>query len=46
MTLTVTAHCLRCGWTASGDWAHVDREAEKHARIHPTATEARPRRKD
>ena len=28
--LTVTASCLRCPWTAAGDWADVDRAAQKH----------------
>jgi hypothetical protein len=37
--LTTTARCLRCPWTAAGDWAAADRAAEKHTRAgHPTAT--------
>lgn len=44
ITLTASASCLRCDWTASGDWADVDRGAEKHARStgHPTMTSAKP----
>jgi hypothetical protein len=42
--LTASASCLRCDWTAGpGEWAEVDRAAEKHTRTgHPTATSARP----
>jgi hypothetical protein len=44
ITVTVTAHCLRCDWTAGpGDMAAVDRGAEKHTRAgHATATAAVP----
>ena len=45
MTITVTAHCIGrgCEWTAAGDWAAVDRQAEKHTRAgHPTVTLAVP----
>jgi hypothetical protein len=40
VTITVTAACQRCGWTAGpGAWAAVDRAAEKHtAAGHPTVT--------
>ena len=39
ITVTVTAACLRCDWTAGpGAWA-----AEKHTSLgHPTATKAEP----
>lgn len=30
--VNVTAACRRCDWTAAGDWAMVDRQAEKHTR--------------
>jgi hypothetical protein len=43
--MTVTAHCIgRCDWSASGDWASVDKGAEKHTRTtaHPTVTLAAP----
>lgn len=44
ITLTATARCHRCDWTASGDWPAVDRAAEKHTKQaeHPTATKAVP----
>ena len=44
IAVTVTAHCLRCEWTAAGDWAEVDRQAEKHMKAagHPTAVTAGP----
>jgi predicted small metal-binding protein len=45
MTLTITAACLMrgCGWAAAaGDWAEVDRQAERHAKTHPVAVTAVP----
>ena len=45
ITVTATASCLRCGWTAGpGDWAEVDKAAEAHTRKtgHPTGTSAKP----
>ena len=44
ITVTASASCLRCPWTAGpGDWAEVDKAAEKHSKAgHPTATAARP----
>ena len=44
ITVTVTAHCLRCEWTTAGNWADVDKQADKHTKAtdHPTATEAVP----
>jgi hypothetical protein len=38
--ITVTAACHGCPWTAGpGQWATVDRAAEKHTKAgHPTAT--------
>jgi hypothetical protein len=45
--ITVTAACGGCGWTASGDWAGVDRQAEKHTRRgHATCTTATLKRED
>jgi hypothetical protein len=41
VTVTMTAHCQRCDWTAGpGTMADVDRAADKHTRTtgHPTAT--------
>jgi hypothetical protein len=39
-TLTATARCLACPWTAGpGTPADIDRQAERHTgRGHPTAT--------
>jgi hypothetical protein len=44
ITLTATARCLRCGWTAPpGTMAAADKAAEKHTRRgHPTVTMAGP----
>jgi hypothetical protein len=47
ITLTVTASCLRCDWTAgpvpSAGWATVERAAGKHlAPGHPVVTMAVP----
>jgi hypothetical protein len=44
ITVSASAHCLRCEWTAAGDWAAVDRAAEAHTRKagHPTTTAATP----
>lgn len=43
ITLTATARCHACQWTAGpGDWAEVDRLAEKHAKLHPVGTMATP----
>ena len=44
ITLTASARCLRCGWSASGDPASVDKQAEAHTRKagHPTGTAAAP----
>lgn len=44
ITVTATAHCHRCDWTAAGDWPAVDRSAEKHTKTaqHPTGTTATP----
>jgi hypothetical protein len=44
ITLTATAHCQRCEWTAAGSMAEVDKQAEKHTKAtgHPTATVAAP----
>lgn len=45
ITLTASAHCIgRCDWSASGDQASVDKQAEAHTRKtrHPTATAAVP----
>lgn len=45
ITVTASAHCLRCPWTAGpGDWDSVDRLAGKHAKApgHPVGTTARP----
>lgn len=45
ITLTASAHCIgRCDWSASGDWASVDKAADAHTRKthHPTATMAAP----
>lgn len=43
VTLAATARCLNCAWTATGDPATVDKQAQKHARTgHATATEMRP----
>ena len=44
ITLTASAHCLRCEWSASGSMAEADKQADKHTRTtrHPTATLARP----
>ncbi len=38
ITLTASAHCLRCGWTAGpGTMADIDRLAGKHTGAeHPT----------
>ena len=43
-TVTATASCLRCDWTAGpGDWTEVDKQAEKHAKTgHPVMTSAMP----
>ncbi len=43
-TVTASAHCLRCDWTAGpGTMAEVDKAAERHTKSgHPTATAARP----
>lgn len=41
-TLTASATCHACGWTAAGDPAVTDRLAEKHVRAgHPVATVTR-----
>jgi hypothetical protein len=44
ITLTATANCLRCPWSAGpGNQATVDKQAERHTRVgHPTATLATP----
>ena len=44
ITLTVTAHCLACGWTAGpGIMTETDKAAEKHTRAgHPTGVVAAP----
>ena len=45
ITLTASAHCIgRCDWSASGDLASVDKQAEKHTKAtgHPTGTAATP----
>ena len=45
MTLTASAHCIRCDWTAgAGDLPAADRAAETHTRKtgHPTAIVAQP----
>lgn len=42
LKLTASARCLRCEWTAESDPEPVDKQAEKHAKVHPTATEMRP----
>lgn len=44
VTLTATAHCHRCDWTAGpGNPAVVDKAAEKHVAVgHPTAVVAEP----
>lgn len=40
--LVTAARCLRCPWTAAGDWEAVDKASEKHAAPgHPTATETK-----
>jgi hypothetical protein len=36
IALTAAASCHRCDWTATGGWAEVDRQAERHAKNHPT----------
>lgn len=42
-TLAASAHCIGCDWTAAGDPADVDRQAEKHTSPgHATATAAEP----
>ena len=43
-TMTATAHCQRCSWTAAGTWIDADKAAEKHTKTtrHPTATIATP----
>jgi hypothetical protein len=45
ITLTATARCLRCDWTAGpATMADADRAAEKHTRRgHPTLTMAEPK---
>ena len=41
ITLTASALCLRCEWTAEGTMADVDKAAEKHTKGgHPTITMA------
>lgn len=44
IAVAASAHCIGCcGWTADGDPAAVDKQAEKHTRTgHPTATVATP----
>ena len=46
ITLTATARCHRCGWASAGDWADVDRQAERHTKRtkHPTGVTATPGR--
>ena len=42
-SLTATARCHGCDWTAEGKPAEVDKAADKHTGAgHPTATEAVP----
>jgi hypothetical protein len=42
VTLTATARCLRCAWTAEGDPAATDKAADRHTAVgHPTATVTR-----
>lgn len=49
ITLTATAHCIRCDWTAGpGPAAEVDKAAKGHTEKppkHPTATVAEPERR-
>ena len=42
ITVTASAHCLRCDWSVSGEWAATDRAAERHTRTakHPTGVMA------
>ena len=44
ITVTASAHCLRCDWSVSGEWAATDRAAERHTRTakHPTGVMAVP----
>ena len=43
ITVTASAWCHACPWTAGpGDWADVDCQAEKHAKVHPVGTTATP----
>lgn len=44
ITLTATARCHHCDWTAAGDWPTVDRAADGHTAKagHATGTTARP----
>jgi hypothetical protein len=44
ITLTATAHCLKCSWTAGpGTMAAAEQDAGKHTNAgHPTATVAVP----
>ena len=45
MTLTATARCGSCDWTAAGAWPATDKAADKHttATGHATATQATPK---
>lgn len=42
--IAVSAHCGGCDWTPEGDWATVDKAADKHARRpgHPVTVAAGP----
>lgn len=43
ITLTATARCLACDWTAEGNPDKVDRAAEKHASSgHSVVTRTEP----
>jgi len=47
VSLTVTARCHGCDWTAAGKPADVDKAAGKHVRTgHPTSVKATPSRED